>query len=59
VRYVTVGSFVHRDRAGANRFHFTARVNGRALARGRYRLTATPVLSGLKGASRSIAFRVI
>jgi hypothetical protein len=38
--YVSLGSFPHTDRAGANRFHFTGRAKGRPLRRGRYRLRA-------------------
>jgi len=41
-RYVGVGSFKHRDAAGAVRFRFTGRVRGHALRRGRYRLKAVP-----------------
>jgi hypothetical protein len=40
--YAGVGSFKHRDAAGAVRFRFTGRVGGRALKRGRYRLRAIP-----------------
>ncbi|MDX6670686.1 MAG: hypothetical protein QOI91_1049 [Solirubrobacteraceae bacterium] len=42
-RFVPVrGSFSHRDAAGADRFRFTGRLGGRALAPGDYRLGATP-----------------
>jgi CSLREA domain-containing protein len=41
-RYVAVGRFSHADVAGANRLHFTGRIGGHALKKGRYRLTATP-----------------
>jgi hypothetical protein len=41
-RYAGVGSFKHKDAAGAVRFRFTGRVRGRALRRGRYRLKAVP-----------------
>jgi hypothetical protein len=39
-RLVESGRFTHGDRAGSNRFHFTGRVSGRKLARGRYLLVA-------------------
>jgi hypothetical protein len=38
--YVALGSFKHRDGAGANSAIFTGRVGGHALARGRYELQA-------------------
>jgi hypothetical protein len=37
---VALGSFTHRDRKGANSFHFTGRVNRHRLAPGSYRLQA-------------------
>ena len=40
--YRNAGSFRHNDSDGVNRFHFSGRVNGRALAPGRYRLRAVP-----------------
>ncbi len=40
VRYVRLGSFTHRDAAGANSFHFTGRLGRRRLAPGSYRLQA-------------------
>ncbi len=39
-RTVTVGSFNHTDSAGADSFHFSARVNGRKLKPGSYVLRA-------------------
>jgi hypothetical protein len=37
--YAPIGSFSHADLAGANRLHFSGRLNGRKLAKGRYRLS--------------------
>jgi hypothetical protein len=39
---LNVASFAHHDAAGANRFRFTGRVDGRTLAPGHYRLQAIP-----------------
>jgi hypothetical protein len=39
----------------SNRFRFTGRLAGRTLARGRYRLVATPV----GGIAKRVAFRVV
>jgi streptogramin lyase len=50
-----VGGFTRSSPAGANRFRFTGRIAGRRLARGRYRLVATP--SG--GTARRASFRVV
>jgi hypothetical protein len=36
---VFAGSFTHQDVAGANKLGFSGRLNGRALAKGAYRLT--------------------
>lgn len=41
------GGFLHRDVVGANRFHFTGRVNGKALSPGNYRLNAEAENSAL------------
>ena len=58
-RYVPVkGSFSRTARAGANSFTFTGRVGGRRLARGTYRLMATPSADGLAGNTRSRTFRI-
>jgi hypothetical protein len=48
------GSISHAGRAGANRLRLPARLGGRRLKPGRYRLVATP--SG--GAARRAAFRI-
>jgi hypothetical protein len=56
VRFVPVrGSFTRAARAGTNRFRFTGRLRGRALARGRYQLRATP----RGGATTRTAFRIV
>jgi hypothetical protein len=58
--YVSLGSFPHTDRAGANRFHFTGRVKGRALPRGRYRLRAVARnAQGLFSRALATDFKVI
>ncbi|HWJ51453.1 MAG TPA: hypothetical protein VNR42_10550, partial [Solirubrobacteraceae bacterium] len=44
VRLRRVGSFTHRDRAGANRFQFTGRLGGHKLPAGSYRLEAAATL---------------
>ena len=58
-RWVAVGSFTHRDRAGANHFHFTGRLRRRGLRPGRYRLDAVPRLGGARGRLRSAMFRIV
>ncbi len=58
-RFTPVGSFTHGDVAGANRFHFTGRVNGHALAPGGYELSATPVAGGVTGRTRTVVFRIL
>jgi hypothetical protein len=40
-RLVALAHFTHVDAVGANRFHFTGRINGRRLKPGRYQLRAT------------------
>jgi hypothetical protein len=59
-RYVAVGgAFTQTARAGLNSFNFTGRVNGRSLARGSYRLVATPGQAGVVGNTVSHAFRIL
>jgi CSLREA domain-containing protein len=53
------GSFTRAGRAGQNRFHFSGRVAGRKLARGRYLLIATPRLAGIPGGSARASFRIV
>lgn len=59
-RYVPVpGRFTHRGRAGANSLPFPARLAGRRLAPGRYRLVAVARdAAGNRSAPRRTAFRV-
>jgi uncharacterized repeat protein (TIGR01451 family) len=49
-RFLKRGTFTHFDTAGAVRFRFTGRVNGKTLAPGRYRLRA--VASNATGPSK-------
>jgi len=59
-RVSTVGSFAHVDVAGANRFRFTGRVRGRALAPGSYQLVSAPTnAAGKTGASHVNAFKIV
>jgi len=53
------GGFAHPGQAGFNRFRFTGRLRNRKLARGRYRLLATPTAGGRRGATRRAGFRII
>lgn len=56
---VTLGSFRHHDHAGRNRFFFTGRVAGHALAKGTYTLRATPRLAGrFPAATTTIRFTI-
>ena len=57
-RYVAVGSFKHRDRAGTNQFRFTGRVHGHKLSSGSYRLSAVPHNSGGAGRAVFVSFSV-
>jgi len=58
-RYVSLGGFRHRDRAGRVSFHFTGRVRGRKLSPGRYLLQALPRLNGRAGRAVTLGFRII
>jgi YVTN family beta-propeller protein len=58
-RLVRVGSFTHRDRAGANSCHFTGRIRGRKLAPGRYRLEARPRFARRSGNTATASFRIV
>jgi hypothetical protein len=53
-----VGSFSHQDGTGANRLHFTGRVNGHKLAPGRYMLEATAVLAGQRSPAVIASFQI-
>jgi hypothetical protein len=60
-RFVSVGSFTHKDRAGilTNKVHFTGRVRGRKLRPGRYLLALTPRANGTTGRTVQLSFRII
>lgn len=58
-RYARMGSFVHQDSSGANRFRFTGRVGGRTLRPGRYLLQALPRVADHTAKPSVRAFRVI
>jgi 6-phosphogluconolactonase (cycloisomerase 2 family) len=57
-RFVSVGSFRHKDVAGTNRFRFTGRVRRHKLAPGRYRLRAIPRTAAGSGKPAFRGFRV-
>ncbi len=58
-RYVRVrGSFTLQGKAGRNSFHFTGRLNGKPLTRGRYRLVAAPSANGRTGTLARKTFRI-
>jgi hypothetical protein len=58
-RYVTVrGSLNVGGVAGENRFKFTGRLANRRLARGKYRLVATPRTAAKQGKAATTRFRV-
>ena len=56
--YLLLGVFSRRDGAGTNRFRLTGRLNGRALASGRYHLRAVPTFRSVSGAAVSAAFSI-
>jgi CSLREA domain-containing protein len=59
-RYVALkGSFTHKDKAGANKLHFTGRLRRRVLRPGRYRLSATPRVQGKKGKALNTSFKIL
>jgi hypothetical protein len=53
-----VGSFSHRDHAGANRLRFTGRLQGHPLTAGHYLLRATATLNGHRSKPDSVTFTV-
>jgi hypothetical protein len=53
-----IGGFHHADHVGANKFHWSGKLHGHALAAGRYELQATPKLGSLTGKTISIKFTV-
>jgi hypothetical protein len=59
-RYVTLrGGFTRASMTGANRFHFTGRLNGHKLKPGKYTLVATPTAGGGTGHPVWITFRIV
>jgi hypothetical protein len=57
--YEPVGSFTHRDSAGAQRLYFTGRVHGHKLPRGSYRLqTVATYVSGEHSGKLLAAFTI-
>jgi len=60
IRTETLGSFVHADAAGANRFRFMGRLNGRVLKPGDYLMSGSPrSRSGRRGAAVQHGFKVV
>jgi uncharacterized delta-60 repeat protein len=58
-RYTTLaGGFTRHGVAGANRFHFTGRLNARRLRSGSYRLIATPSADGRRGEAQRARFHI-
>jgi hypothetical protein len=55
---VTLGSFSHSDTAGINRFHFSGRVNGKALKPGAYTLNARPRAGSKTGKTATATFSI-
>jgi pimeloyl-ACP methyl ester carboxylesterase len=53
------GDFTRARQAGADSFTFTARVAGRTLSPGRYRLVATPTAGDRTGAPAHARFRIV
>jgi len=59
-RTVTLGSFTHTDRAGANGFEFTGRLNGHRLELGRYQLLVRAANSSAgAGLPVTAGFRIV
>jgi hypothetical protein len=57
-RTVALGRFSHGDVAGADSFHFTGRVGGRALNPGRFTLRATASIAGISSKPVQANFRI-
>jgi hypothetical protein len=57
-RYHALGSFTHVDAAGTNALRFSGRLDGRALAVGGYRLSASAQSAGGTSATRSVTFKI-
>ncbi len=58
-RYVSLGSFTHKDVAGFNTFVFTGRVRRHRLARGSYKLQGVSSANGHKSRAVTLSFRVV
>jgi hypothetical protein len=56
--YAPVGTFSHADLSGANSLHFSGRLNGRKLAKGRYRLSAVTHNSAGAGPVATREFKI-
>jgi hypothetical protein len=59
VRWVAAGKFKRTDKAGLNRFRFSAHLGRSSLAPGRYRLLAAPVFDGRAGVQALAGFRIV
>ena len=57
-RYTAAGSFTHADIAGANKIHFSGRVDGHALPAGLYQVRITPTLDGVAGTTLKSEFDI-
>jgi hypothetical protein len=55
---VAIGSFSHKDAVGANRFRFSGRVNGHALAPGKHTLRVVATAGGLSSKPARAGFRI-
>jgi hypothetical protein len=58
-KWVTLGEFRHRDRAGRNRVFWDGRLNGRPVGPGAYRLLATPRADGATGPASAVRFKIV
>ncbi|HEV7461169.1 MAG TPA: hypothetical protein VGN78_11575 [Solirubrobacteraceae bacterium] len=58
-RFVSAGSFTHKDQAGNIKVHFTGRVRGQKLSPGSYRLALTPLATPKRGRTVTLDFSII
>ncbi|HXD59596.1 MAG TPA: hypothetical protein VN606_16845 [Thermoleophilaceae bacterium] len=58
-RYVSLGSFTHKDVAGFNTFVFTGRVRHHKLRRGSYKLQGVSSANGRKSKAVAVSFRIV
>jgi hypothetical protein len=56
---VSAGKFKRTDKAGRNRFRFSAHLGRSSLAAGRYRLLALPTFEGRAGVEGLAGFRIV